>query len=207
MNLAVILPTRGLIHSRVIQGLYDALINAKSSIDHCNLFFSHDNPIPECFNDPLQEAMRDTKYDTFIILEEDVLIKPDTIIKLIDSMAHIAAVDYPLEEKMCVDTSMGYTLAGTGCMLLTREVIEKVGLFRTTQAYSWPALEPLPVDSEEDALKAYGRQDIDFCIRAQDAGYKIVIADTVDHLRVKSQIGMSKTNDGCYDIVKLEKRS
>ena len=49
--IAVILPSRGLIFSRTA----DEILQNLKDIPH-KIYFSHRKPIPDCFNEPVEEA-------------------------------------------------------------------------------------------------------------------------------------------------------
>lgn len=188
--IGVILPSRGLIHSRTLESLTEALKGFEYKF-----YFSHDNPIPTCFNIPITEALKDSP-DYIWIVEEDMAFPEDTLRKLLDADTEIATMDYRLENgQMCYYETSGYLLGGTGCILIKADTMRKL-MPLSSVAYG---LDLKPIDG---ITMHYGGQDIDLCVRAQDMGIKPVIVGTVDHLRVK-QMGDRNVNNGTHEVTAL----
>ena len=200
-RLAVCLPTRGLIHSRTVQGLLSNLYEAFVEWD---VFFSHDLPIPDCFN-ALTEAALDSKADAVWFVEEDMEL-PNGVLDdlLIDLGDHgVIAADYAVEGK---DTCLHYkgdTLmaTGMGCILIKREVLESIGepYFRDTYEYGLPEWTPIHMVPGT----GYGRQDIDFGYRVNQLGYTIgVLPEKIGHYKIDVH-GQPRSNQGWHKVKKI----
>src|SRR4051812_33408851 len=169
-KLAVCLPSRGLVHSRTIQGLLTNLVDAVVEWD---LFFTHDRPIPDCFND-LTEAAIDNGSDAIWFVEEDMELPDGILDQLIMEMslrgADVVAADYAIEGNPSCLHFKGDTLmsTGMGCMLAKASVFTKIGqpYFRDTFEYGLPEWVPIHMVPGT----GYGRQDVDFGVRLHQNG-------------------------------------
>lgn len=189
MKLAVCIPSRGLINSRTISSVLDNL----KTIENWSLFFTHDLPIPDCFNTLVADAL-EWGADYIWFVEEDMLIYEDTLIKMIEANKDIVTVDYPVTETAHAVVRGKFTYCGTGCTLVSRGVLEKTGEFRSNIEYLLPNFTPHEVKSV-----GYGRHDVDFCIKAQRAGYDIHVIGNAGQYKLK-QLGQSKTNKGRHEF-------
>lgn len=197
VNVAFILPSRGLVHSRTIESI---LIN--KDVDD-EIFISNDNPIPECFNIPIDLAIRSPRNFTHIfIVEEDIVLKDDTLESLLKADVDVAAADYALGDGSRVTSEYaGYKMSGTGCILIKREAMLKLLPFSSKNQYNVANMEVY--NELDDEHKTYGMQDIDMWIRAQKAGMSIAIVGEVKHLKV-TQMGEKGKNDGFHIIEELK---
>ena len=180
------IPSRGLIHSRTIEGV---LTNTK------NIEVTHNLPIPNCFNWFVNNVMGDLWF-----VEEDVLVEPGTLQLLEALNVDIATANYKLPGGIDVvhKHGSGFILGGTGCTLIKRKVFHALKGFRSDTEWSADKLE-----SWQHTKKVYGKHDVDFFIRAQMAGFTVGVLDRpVKHLRVK-QMGEERTNVGWHDIIEL----
>lgn len=186
LMLTVCMPSRGLIHSRTIEEVLELNLPIK---------FTHDLPIPACFNWFVQNVSGD-----LLFIEEDMHIPPNLVSVLSNSSADIVTFDYPLRGGMrCVQNINGFTLGGTGCTMIKRKVFDEIGLFRVNTEYDARTLEPRKIVKE----KIYGKHDIDFYIRAQQAGFSVEVVGDVGHY-VLLERGEERTNKGWHKITELE---
>lgn len=189
MKLAVCMPSRGLINSRTISSVLENL----KTIDDWSLFFTHDQPIPDCFNTLVSNAF-EWGADYIWFVEEDMLIYEDTLSKMIDASKDIVTVDYPVTKTAHAVINGKFTYCSTGCTLVKREVLENTGEFRDNILYELPDFTPIEVKNE-----GYGRHDVDFCIKAQRAGYDIHVIGKAGQYKLK-QLGQSNTNKGTHEF-------
>lgn len=199
LKIAIALPSRGLMHSRTVESLFIALSHVDVPV---SLYFSHDNKIPDCFNVPLYKALERLDITHLMIIEEDMFVPPDVFIKFLDAIetSDIAYYDYPVTQKYPVTQQHGgYTLSGTGLIMFRRKVAEQLLPFRVDTEYTlnpWGA-QPIPKDRP-----VYGKHDIDFFVRAQDAGFKLRLVGKTKHFKVR-ELGKSGVNDGIHKIYEL----
>lgn len=179
------MPSRGLIHSRTIEEVLELNLPIK---------FTHDLPIPACFNWFVQNVSGD-----LLFIEEDMHIPPNLVSVLSNSSADIVTFDYPLRSGgRCVQTIKGFTLGGTGCTMIKRHVFDKIGEFSTEREWSVKELASMSVGKK----RVYGKHDIDFYIRAQKAGFSVEVVGDVGHYEVV-EMGEPRTNDGYHIIREL----
>lgn len=69
MKIGVILPSRGLIFSRTAE----EILNNLKKVPH-KIYFAHKRPIPECFNEPLEEALADKDITHIWFVEDDMVL-------------------------------------------------------------------------------------------------------------------------------------
>lgn len=205
MRLAVVMPSRGLIHSRTI-----AEVLAETRDRGAHLFFAHSRPIPECFNEPCTEALA-WGADRVWIVEEDMSLPPGILDELWDALdaGHpIAAADYPvLPGIMSVrrDPEGRAMHTGTGCLLAEAPALAAAMPFDTGWQYvrhgtgPW-ARQKAPAHSPT----AYGQHDVDFGMRLHAAGTPIHIVPTRCTQYVVAREAAHKRNTlGWHDIAAI----
>lgn len=129
-------------------------------------------------------------------------LPPTTVVDLQAMDVDIATANYKLPGGIdCVKEVNGYTLGGTGCTLIKRKVFDTIGGFKTDTVWNLIGNDLVP-DKQRKA-RVYGKHDIDFYVRAQQAGFTVgVLHYPVGHLRVK-QYGEERNNVGWHDITEL----
>lgn len=172
--IAVILPTRGLVFTQVEEALSEQL----KDFNH-RIFRSHDLPIPDAQNYLVEKALRESHASHFLFIEEDTVLPKGGLealqMALYTQKADIACIDYSVNGWSCtVRNKLTDELlwCGFGCTLVKREVLEKLGnpWFRTDKTLRLNDWEWIDNPSES----AYGGQDIWFCTKAREAGFKLV---------------------------------
>ena len=78
VKIAVVFPSRGLSMSKTC----DELLRELKGIDH-EIFFSVGNPLPECFNIPIEDALQDDSFTHILIVEDDMIIPNGILRKLL----------------------------------------------------------------------------------------------------------------------------
>ena len=68
-KLAVIVPSRGLMFSETLEELLNELEGFNYEI-----FWAHERPLPECFNEPTEEALKDPEVFAVLFVEDDMII-------------------------------------------------------------------------------------------------------------------------------------
>lgn len=198
----MILPSRGLLFSQTFQELLREL----KPLNH-KIYFAHNRPIPECFNEPLEKALKDKQVTHVLFCEDDMMIPEGVLQKMIDLDVPATALDYPFKndgEATILHDPQGYALySGTGFLLVWREIFDKMPkpIFRTDLAwdvriekgtmYMWPR--------DVSKIKTYGLHDINFGLTLWTNGYPIVPAAPAGQRKLVS-MGRTNTNSGAHVI-------
>jgi GT2 family glycosyltransferase len=169
-----------------------------------NVYMSHNLPIPDCFNEPMKEAMN-TDGDVWIV-EEDMLIPTGTLKRMYEMGKPVVSVDYADRRTgkslTWRDKKGNVILTGLGCMLVKREVFEKMEA---------PYFRRAIIEIQEDGSfkervgaktdSSYGTQDVYFCMKIREAGYEIDLLPNakVGHMMVE-EYGEDYKNNGVHKI-------
>ena len=206
--IAVILPTRGLLFSKVLM----ALEEERKKYD-IKIYCSDHLPIPDGHNTLTKQALEDGA-DFLWYVEEDTVPPARAIEKLLAVHADIACIDYGVSGWGCVTkNNQGEILwCGLGNVLIRREVFEAMQYpyFRVDKVlrlndWTW---QDLPEDYAKS--KGYGGLDIWFFSEARRLGFKInqVEGEEAVHLQL-DELGKRGINNGLHTISekpKIEKR-
>lgn len=201
MKIGVVLPSRGLIFSRTIESIL------RNTVDHpgWQLYMSHDLPIPDCFNEPLWRALDDgCSYIWFV--EEDMLIPDGLLNKMFLRHTDVVSVDYADKKTgrpFLHKNNKGEVIyTGVGCMLVKRDVIKRMQepVFRESLFEQQPDGNLIERTFNRDR-KIYGTQDVYFCSKIRELGYKIEIVENagVGHLKLV-ETGKPSINQGQHLI-------
>ena len=203
LKLAVILPSRGLIFSATVEEILREVLAVGCE---WRIFFAHSRPIPQCFNEPLEQALAGD-FTHFWFVEEDMVYPVGILGELIATGLPAVAADYPMNTTgtMCVyrDRAGVVRCSGTGCLLLDRATLLVVFPFTTRVRYmirgdTWTPFEAEP-ESED-----YGLHDIHLSMTLYDRGTPIQIVPTLCDQRVVTRHAASKCNtNGWHDITTL----
>lgn len=202
MKLAVILPSRGLLFSQS----FEELLAELEPFDY-KIYFAHGRPIPDCFNEPLELALKDKKVTHILFAEDDMALPQGILKKMIDLNVPATALDYPFKkngEATILHDPDGYALySGTGFLLVWREILDKMPrpVFRTDLAwdvriqkgtlYMWPR--------DVSKIKTYGLHDINFGLQLWTNGFPIVPAAPAGQRKLIA-MGRTGTNQGAHII-------
>ena len=200
--IAVILPSRGLIFSQVLDAVHRELQNSfKPSF--INPFFTSDNlAIPDCLNVLVDQAVRHFDYLWFV--EEDTVPYDGALSDMIDLIRRpengAAACQYPLTggTSSVIENEKGEVLfSGFGCTLVRASVLQKLKkpYFRSDYGIQLPEnkWKKMPKNS-------YGLHDLWFFTQLRKAGYKIAKAPGVcKHLKLEA-LGQQEVNNGLHII-------
>lgn len=201
MKIAVVLPSRGLIFSRTAE---EVLQNLKG-IPH-KIFFSHRRPIPSCFEEPTQAALSDPSFTHLWFIEDDMVLPPDTLKKLLDTNANAVTMDYPVTKdgrgSVFYDQGGSVVFCGTGCLLVKRKVFDNLKQPFFTDKVRWTML------NYGEAIKlvgiygatGYGTHDITFSIKLWNAGIMIKVVKGKLAQRKLVALGKSGSNNGAHNI-------
>jgi len=202
-KIAVIFPSRGLVFSKTAEELLAML----KDVPH-KIFFSHKLPIPDCFEVPLTAALESKEFTHILIVEDDMMLRPDALINALDTNQSIVTYDYPINDKhvgaVFKDITGKVIYCGTGFLLIERSVFNKLNApyFRTDVQWS--------VTHQKESLRfigsmikqadSYGLQDITFCMKLHKAGYDIHVMPEVLGQRKLIALGKTGTNNGAHRI-------
>lgn len=197
MKIAVIFPSRGLAFSQTCDELLDNLEGYDWDI-----FFSHGLSIPNCFNKPLERAL-EGDYTHFWFVEDDMILPKNTLKKLLAEDVPAIACDYPMsaEGKPSAfrDPAGNAIYVGTGCLLVTREFIEKYPkpVFRSDIAWDMKVGESVEMTARKIKGDVYGLHDVTFSLLAPEP---IKVSKVrCGHRKLKA-LGQAATNKGEHQI-------
>lgn len=211
-SIVVCTPSRGLIHSRTVEAVCNALSAARDAAVACaGWLITHDLPIPDAHETLAERALGETSAAFVWFVEEDVLPPPRALLALItrqrETGAGIVALDYPVGEaptRSCVTRNrQGHVLwAGLGCTLVTRATFERLARpwFRTDRTYLYS-----PDASREELVMVpqsarYGGHDVAFYVAARAEGVGVEAIDgPCGHARLRA-LGAAHTNQGAHLI-------
>lgn len=212
MRIARCTPSRGLVHSRTEETADDARRMAVWAGHQWRNLWTHDLPIPNCFNNVVMRAYN-WGAGLIWILEEDVVLQSPAIafggmLAAIENGADVAVIDYMMDAPGNGRISWGIVRDGagrigwtrTGCILLRRACLEALprpwftlyGRLLKDGALTW----------QSDVPGTYGA-DVDFTHSLIQLGFKFQeIQAQCDHLRIV-EWGQPGTNNGRHRIEAL----
>lgn len=201
MKIAVIFPSRGLIFSQTAE----ELLNNLKGYNH-KIFFSHRKPIPQCFEDPTLEALKDPDITHLWFVEDDMVLRPNTLAKLLEADANAVTADYPVTKdgkgSVFADKGGNVVFCGTGCLLVKRSVFDSLKKPYFTDKVRWTMLNY----GEQIKLTGiygetgYGTHDITFCIKLWNTGVTIKVIKQKLGQRKLIALGKAGTNNGAHNI-------
>jgi len=203
MYIAVILPSRGLMFSQTAQELLDNLEGYKYDI-----FFSHGLTIPDCFEKPLKTALNaSVGYTHVLFVEDDMILPKDTLSNMVLADVPVATYDYPVSKDgqgaILADKAGRIVFTGTGCLLVKREVFNKLSkpYFRTD--IKWGVINHGTFIRLRANLipksESYGLHDVNFGIKLWQAEIPISKIGTIGQRKLIA-LGKAGTNDGAHKI-------
>lgn len=201
VKVAVILPSRGLMFSRTAEELLRNL-----TVPH-KIYFSHRKPIPECFEEPTNKALKDKDVTHLWFVEDDMVLPDGTLESLLEINKDAVACDYPVTKQgkgSVFKTSSGIPVfSGTGCLLVKRRVFEliKKPYFRTD--IKWTPLNygaTVKLMASGGHTEGYGFHDVTFGIKLWLAGVPLTISKLKLAQRKLKALGKPNTNNGAHDI-------
>lgn len=209
MKIAVVFPSRGMSFSRTCEELLREL----APFDY-RFFFSVGNPLPECFNIPVEQALEDETI-THVLIAEDDMILPKGILKaMVDKDYPAVALDYPFRkngDSTVLHDPSGFALyTGTGFLLIERWVLDKMPKPIFSTDIAWEML----IDRENKLViwpldvrhrKTYGLHDVHFGITLWSNDIPIYVMKKTAGQRKLKSLGKPGTNNGGHDIYTLTK--
>lgn len=199
-KIAVIFPSRGMAYSQTCEELLENLEGYNYEI-----FFSHRLPIPECFNKPLEEALRGS-YTHFWFVEEDMILPKDTLKTMLGEIKDAVTCDYPVSRagkaSVLRDPRGDAVYGGTGCLLVTRKFLKslKPPIFRTDIAWDVKIGDRLEATPRKVDNNLYGLHDATFGLQAYSKGLVTKVSKVQCGQRKLINLGAQATNIGQHNI-------
>jgi len=201
MKIGVILPSRGLIFSRTAE----EILNNLKKVPH-KIYFAHKRPIPECFNEPLEEALADKDITHIWFVEDDMVLNPTTLWSMTLGDKAVVTADYPVNKdgRGSVFTVDGRIIfCGTGCLLVKREVFDELKrpFFRTDIRWNMKNYGNfIKMTSHHVEAEGYGLHDITFCMDLMKLNIPIHAIKTTLSQRKLIALGKAGSNNGAHNI-------
>ena len=209
MKIALCMATRGILNSRTIESVLDNLEEVSNSsigsVVYEKFFFTHNLPIPESQNDMVKRALKWGAHSLWFV-EEDMLIPPGTLSKMIHLGKEYVAVDYPVGEKRCgcIARKKGEILwSGLGCTLIHDSVFKKIEKpwFEIDRTVRITNEDPFEYVIDEGIPYKYGGHDILFGIKVREKGVEITQLKGVTAGHIKPvKTGRMDSNNGTHEF-------
>lgn len=200
--IGVILPSRGLIFSQTA----DEILQNLKDIPH-KIYFAHGLPIPDCFEEPVKRALKD-KVTHIWMVEDDMILPPDTLKKMLDMDVACVTVDYPTVKNgggAMFKVKGQVIFGGTGCTLINAKVFDelKKPYFRTDVCWNiknfgdFIKIIGVPRAKVNDG---YGLHDVNFFINLQRLGIPVHDGGFTLSQRKLKALGKPGSNKGAHKI-------
>lgn len=210
MKIAIIIASRGLVFSKTMDSV---LSNILENVQHkitFKLYMAHNLPIPQCFNEPLEQALAD-KPDLVWFVEEDMVIGKGALTEMLTMIYNGYKVvtgeyvDRRTNKNLTVKNEVGTVLfCGMGCLLVQASLFPlltapyiKRGCFKRIDT---------PNGSDYELVEGkntdwYGTQDVYLTLKLRQlAGVIGVIKAPVGHLELL-KTGDDLKNNGTHAII------
>lgn len=203
MKVAVILPSRGLLFSQTA----DEILQNLKGVHH-RFYFSHRQRLPDCFENPTLRALKDKDITHLWFVEEDMVLKPTTLKKMLQADANAVTCDYPVTKdgrgSVFYDNGGQVVFCGTGCLLVKREVFNSLKKPYFTDKIRWTMLNygesVKMIAVQNKKTEGYGLHDITFCVKLWKTGVLIKVLPIKLSQRRLLNLGKAGTNDGAHNI-------
>jgi hypothetical protein len=207
LDFAVLRPSRGLEFAESSDSIDEALQGYNYRTKR-----TWDKPIPDSFNRLTRWALDNTDAQSFLFVEEDVIVPIGGIGALLEMGTDIAAINYHLkiDGRISEYRRLGKLLwVSLGCTLIRRRVFETLPepWFSTDYALF---CESTGSACKEKILtlkynpRSYAGQDNYLCFNAMKAGFTMAAVDGLlcDHLKLDA-MGEPNQNNGCHRISRV----
>jgi len=232
IHIGICLPSRGLIYSKVAEGVFNGIEELHQEGHSTSVFVSNDLPIPDAHNSCAKRAL-EAHCDRLLFVEEDNYIGEAEFVELATSENDISTLQYNDKNGsphgiIHYKEKLEILWCGLGATCIKREVFEKLGepYFRTDTRYKivkkhiredksivteYEEIEPRQVYNP-DTLKfeekrdpyVYGGLDVDFFTRARHAGFRIEKIPDMKSIHLKVvKMGEPYVNNGVHQITSV----
>ena len=204
-KLAVILPSRGLMFSET----FEELLNELQDFDY-EIFWSHGNSLPDCFNIPTERALNDEQVFAILFVEDDMIIPKGMLKRMFEQNYPVVAMDYPFRQNgdatVLHDPEGKAYWTGTGFILIARNVLENIPkpIWRTDQTFD-PFVDTDTIHFWPRKLTKvyYGLHDLNFGLILYSAGLPIQPMAQTGGQRKLIALGKKHVNNGQHEIIEL----
>lgn len=207
MKLGVVLPSRGLIFSETLQELLEELDSYGGDYE---IFWSHERSLPDCFNIPTEEALKDKNVFAVLYVEDDMIIPKGVLNEMFAQKYPSVALQYPFkgdgDSTLLHDPQGMAFFSGTGFLLVSRNLLLQMErpIWRTDRTFDmfidrdtihwWPR--------KLDRI-FYGLHDLNFGLVLYSSGVPIKPLERSAGQRKLVKLGKSGSNGGQHDIKRL----
>lgn len=206
-KLAVVLPSRGLMFSETFEELLREL---NSSQLRYEIFFAHERPLPECFNEPTEKALADKDVFAVLFCEDDMILPKGILAQMFSANYPVVALDYPFQQdgdSTCLHDPDGKAYwTGTGFMLVARQILEQMEkpIWQTGRTFD-PFIDKDTLHFWPRKLDKtyYGLHDLNFGLVLYSAGVPIYPLPTTAGQRKLVELGDKNSNNGMHKIKEL----
>lgn len=205
IKIAAIIPSRGMAFSKTVEELYSEL----DATGHpYKVYWSHYRPIPECFTVPTEEALKDESYTHFLFIEDDMVLTPGIVKRLLEANTYAVTCDYPVGGgsggTVMYDPEGRAFFTGCGLLLVEAWLLRKLPkpIWRSDMRWK-PYVEDGLIHftlSTNDDPDTYGQQDVAFGLRLYANGYPIQILDETIGQREMVKKGEDGSNQGFHVV-------
>lgn len=204
-KLAVVLPSRGLMFSQTLEELLREL----EGFDY-EIFWSHGKSLPQCFNDPTEEALKDPDVFAVLYVEDDMIIPKGILKKMFLAQYPVVALDYPFQQdgdSTCLHDPTGKAFwTGTGFLLVAKSVLLQMErpIWRTDTTFD-PFIDKDTIHFWPRKLDKvfYGLHDLRFGLLLYSARLPIMVMDETAGQRKLANLGKKGVNNGAHSITEL----
>lgn len=204
-KLAVVIPSRGLMFSKTLEELLQEL----KGFDY-KLFWAHGKSLPQCFNDPTEEALKDPEVFAVLYVEDDMIIPKGILKRMFDRNYPVVALDYPFKNNgdstMLHDPAGNAIYSGTGFLLIAKALLQALPkpIFRTDLAWDTMIKGSTLVFWPRKLNKvAYGLHDVNLGITLFANDVPIMPLHKTAGQRKLIKLGDQNTNKGMHQIKEI----
>lgn len=176
------------------------------------IFWAHEKSLPDCFNLPTEEALKDPDVFALLFVEDDMIIPKGMLKSMFDTKYPVVAMDYPFQQDgdstvLHDPEGMAYW-TGTGFMLVARQVLESMEkpIWRTDTTFD-PFVDKDTIHFWQRKLDKvfYGLHDLRFGLLLYSAGLPIKPMEVTGGQRKLVSLGKKGSNNGAHEIKRLTK--
>lgn len=174
------------------------------------IFWAHSKPLPQCFNDPTEQALADPDVFAILFCEDDMIIPKGILKEMFKANYPVVALDYPFQQDgdatvLHDPEGMAYW-SGTGFMLVARKVLENIPkpIWRTGRTFD-PFIDKDTIHFWPRQLDEvyYGLHDLNFGLVLYSAGMPVKPLDITAGQRKLVELGTPMSNNGAHTIKEL----
>lgn len=206
-RLAVIVPSRGLMFSETLEELLRELEEFNYRI-----YWSHAKGLPQCFNDPTEEALADPRVFAILYCEDDMILPKGILKKMFAANYPVVALDYPFQQDgdaTVLHDPLGKAFwSGTGFMLVAKSVLLQMErpIWRTDTTFD-PFIDKDTIHFWPRKLDKiyYGLHDLRFGLLLYSAGLPVMPMRETAGQRKLVNLGKPGVNNGAHEIQELTK--